>query len=393
MASAASFTTPLPPPTAPLPQRTLRSRAPPWRCCAPCRSSRVKLPDGGAIATHIYNPDTRPPESCSAVPLFVHDFMTDHSLFASLAAHPSLQTRPLVCPELRGFGSSTPPRRPYSRTDDLHAVLQSLSAARSAPVRRGRAADDSGGGTDDGSEEQDEGDEGERNCTHDDRAHGDFDGENVRPPLRADLVGCGMGGITALEFALARPHLVRSACLLSSGLPGHSWAKAHASFLDVTLPRLAGRLIAMDAALRPAVKTALPAEATEALYWKRAFIERNATWREALEHATPAVKKQLLTMAREYRGFHFFYEDPVRPANFEGVPLIDRLDGVTAPVIVMVGERDTPDFRKIAQEVSQRVPNCVGSVVQVTEAGHFPTLENAQFVGARLAEFWQRCEE
>lgn len=98
-------------------------------------------------------------------------------------------------------------------------------------------------------------------------------------------------------------------------------------------------------------------DASDAIKWKRDFISTNKTRRFTLRNAMTRVARQLLAMASDFSGFHFFHDDPFVPKPFDGTPLIDRLSNVTPPVLVIVGEHDTHDFTKNAQRVWQSVPN------------------------------------
>lgn len=195
------------------------------------------------------------------------------------------------------------------------------------------------------------------------------------PKQKVHMVGTGMGGVVALEFALAQAGRTESVSVLGTGLPGHAWPTE--AYMDISEPRKSGITQQL---------LGEPNDAMELVRWKQMFIERNETW-DVLRKGDAHVGKALVKMARSYRGFHFFQYDPLEPDPMEVPPLVDRLGLVNVPVLVMVGTCDTKEFRAIAQEVVNGIDNTKG-VVAVHEAGHFLTLEQPQCVAEELISFW-----
>lgn len=128
--------------------------------------------------------------------------------------------------------------------------------------------------------------------------------------------------------------------------------------------------------------------------WKRAFLQRNDAWTDALQNAASHVTDLLVAMVKQYRGAHFFQQEFAQPGfDDEDVPLRCQLGQVDVPVLVMVGERDSTDFQQIAQEVWDGVPRAWGHApVIVPGAGHFAALENPQFVVDTVVRFWDDVE-
>lgn len=309
----------------------IRQRSSPWRCCI-SETRLVSSPDGGTLSVDIYNAKTGPRAA-----LLLHDFMTDKRLFRHLATQSCFRDCMLIVPDMRGFGSSSSPDKPYSRTADLQTILQ-----------------------------------------------------NVAPSSgRIDVVGSGLGGTVALNFALESSSFVRSVSLLASGLPGHAWS-TDKLFMDISAARLAGRLLqVVDGRAVNAVEEGT----ADMVKWKRSFIASNETWSNVLRSGDKRVAQELLDMARDYRAFHFFYDDPLRPNALDNAPLIDQIYAVLAPVLVMVGEKDTKDFRQIAQEIWERVPKPEDAVFMIGDAGHFLSLEKPDVVAEELLRFWKAVDE
>lgn len=304
------------------------------------RTRSVKLDDGGIIKVHLYGPqvaDTR-------YVLLIHDFMTDKRLFRRFAKEPAFIGCTFIVPDLRGFGMSSAPNTDYSRSTDLESVVQS--------VTDGIALD-------------------------------------VAGPV--DVIGSGMGGAVALQMGLDKQDLVRSITVLSSGMPGHSWS-SDSLMLDISTSRMAGKLLdgmTESQKQNKSMSAAVNEDATDLVRWKRDFIGVNkATWGVLLKEGKKSIVKELLQMAKDYRGFHFFYRDPLIPEPLDGNPLIDQLAQITQPVQVLVGDLDSPDFRQIAYEICERVPNR-REVIRVENAGHFLTLEQPAVVAEHVCNFWR----
>lgn len=314
---------------------TRRRRVVQWTCCNnPSRRTSsthdITTTDGATLNVTTYAAVSDAQGSVSHVPvLLVHDFMTDARLFTRLACTTMLQGRTLITPDLRGFGSSSLPSGRYSRTADLRTVA-----------------------------------------------------DGTRP----HVVGVGLGGTAALELTLANPADVRSVTLIGSGLPGHAWSDA-ALYLNITEARRVGKLLA-----RGGPSTSNDGKARDVVMWKQKFIAANRTWGDLLSTGDRQVASEALAMARDYSGFHFFRPEQLDPDPFEGPPLSERICNVEVPVQVMVGERDTTDFRAIASEIWTAVKNGGEQVMHVPEAGHFAVMEQADWVAARLAAFWDQVE-
>jgi pimeloyl-ACP methyl ester carboxylesterase len=268
--------------------------------------------------------------------LFIHDFMTDVRLFDGILQpqSPLLQRANCVRFDLRGFGSSPEPTGCYNRSEDVAAV-HALAG----------------------------------------------------PPQPAHLVGAGLGGGVALEYALAFPDAVASVCLVSSGLPGHAWKRAMRAYF---------RLPLLDDVKPPA---GLSEERLAAKELCRAWVEQSPEWQEALGRGD-GVSEMLLDMYRRYSCFHFWGDDMLSPDPFEEeMPLSVRIKDVQAPVLVMVGEHesvgDTADFRLIGEEIISTVPLPAYGKREVNTlrgAGHFGTLEAPLECEKCIANFWASLE-
>lgn len=254
--------------------------------------------------------------------------MTDAHMFTPLFHTSPLQSHNLLAYDMRGYGRSSDPTGPYSHLNDIDTVLQSCASK------------------------------------------------------HVHLVACGLGGVVALEYALTRR--VSSVALFCSGLPGHRWSSMD-YFLDITAARRVGHLLSVGGEYLNDQQQS----DVDVLKWKRAFVSNNETWGERLR-AKNSVSAALVAMAKAYRGYHFLNVDPQIDGPFDAEPLAKRLNQLSVPVFVGVGENDMPDFLQIADEIWQGVQRCAyaDGVVRIEHAAHFPVLERPQVVADHLVSFW-----
>ena len=88
----------------------------------------------------------------------------------------------------------------------------------------------------------------------------------------------------------------------------------------------------------------------------------------------PAVAARLAEMVSAYSGWHW-----VAAANPERVldpPAAQQLSTISAPTLIVVGERDLPDFLAIAAMLEQHIPN--GRKVVMPGVGHMSNMENPE---------------
>ena len=177
----------------------------------------------------------------------------------------------------------------------------------------------------------------------------------------AHLVGLSMGGRYALRVAHAAPAAVRSLTLADTALDGHVWS---ADWLR--------RWRQMsDAANAGDIAAARQ-------HWLR-----HALFEPALED--PKTAAALETMVARYSGWHWRERDPdLAPA----IPIADVLPGIAIPTLVMVGERDIPDFQTIARRVAKDMPNA--ELRTIPGAGHMSNLEAPQEFNRLVLEHLRR---
>jgi 3-oxoadipate enol-lactonase len=94
--------------------------------------------------------------------------------------------------------------------------------------------------------------------------------------------------------------------------------------------------------------------------------------------------EQLRTMVGEYSGWHWTHPDP-------GVPLvppaIERLEEIAVPSLIIIGEKDVPDCRAVADILVQRIAHAERLVFE--EAGHMVNMEQPEKFNRSLQSFLQ----
>lgn len=184
----------------------------------------------------------------------------------------------------------------------------------------------------------------------------------------AAVVGVSVGGRISLELALVHPELVEALVLVGPGLREWEWSDAVRRF----------------------------GEEEEALVDRGevdAAVELNLRmWVDGPERAPsevdPEVRERVRQMQR--RAFeidlaafeqepHPGPEDPLEP------PASARLAEVSAPTLVLVGEKDQPDILRIADVLTDGIPGA--RKVEIPDTAHVPSMEKPDEFNRLLLEF------
>lgn len=179
----------------------------------------------------------------------------------------------------------------------------------------------------------------------------------------AALVGCSLGGLVAVDFALAYPERVAALALVAPAISGAPWTEAYP-------PLTAARVAALDEAEEANDLSAV--NEAEAVIWldgpeslagrvggasRDLFLDMNGI---ALAHPALAQKQQ-------------------PPAAYP------RLAELTMPVLVVWGDLDFPQIAARCQHIVERVPGAQSAVIR--GAAHLPNLEEPQLVSRLLGQF------
>jgi 3-oxoadipate enol-lactonase len=168
----------------------------------------------------------------------------------------------------------------------------------------------------------------------------------------AALVGASFGGKVCLEVASTRPELVSKLVLLDAPLPDHDWSEEIEHY----------------------------AEREEALIEEgefRAAAEWTADfWLEDASHRDRVIEMQ-------ERAYHLQVESEAEEVGAESIDL----RAITAPTLVVVGERDKQDFHRISERLAREIPDA--RHVLVDGSGHLPSLERPDETSRIVREFLQ----
>lgn len=167
---------------------------------------------------------------------------------------------------------------------------------------------------------------------------------------RVLLVGCSMGGGTALSFALAHPERTHGLVLLCPGVPGFPWPEEPE--LDARYDVLAAERD-VDGLVQFGLREWAAAGSDEAVVAQ-------------LRAAVPAWFEQ---------------DEYLQPDQ----PIYDRLQDIQAPAVVMVGDRDRPILAAVAGGTAARIPGC--EFIWMPGVDHFPSLREPQLVTDTILRF------
>jgi 3-oxoadipate enol-lactonase len=160
--------------------------------------------------------------------------------------------------------------------------------------------------------------------------------------VSAHVVGCSMGGGTALELALAEPDRVRSLVLLCPGISGYDWPEE---------PEVAAEFLAAE-------------ESGD----EDSFVELCVRlWGAA--GPDPFVTELARSAVRAWPSEEFQQEDET---------VFGRLAEITAPTVIMVGDKDRPPLIASNAEAARGIPGC--ELIRMPGVDHYPTVREPKLV-------------
>ncbi|MGA7669283.1 MAG: alpha/beta fold hydrolase [Nitrolancea sp.] len=177
----------------------------------------------------------------------------------------------------------------------------------------------------------------------------------------AHIVGLSMGGGTALRFTCVYPHRVRSLIVADSTLPGHSMSEETGARLGAVYT--SARESGIDAARQTWIAHPL-------------FDATNEN---------PEVAQRLAAMVDRYSGWHWLNEEPAAELD---PPVTARLHQISAPTLVILGERDIADFHVFARKMADEIPGAEMAVIP--DAGHMVNMEAPEIFNELVVRFLLR---
>ncbi|WP_156841399.1 alpha/beta fold hydrolase [Novosphingobium aquimarinum] len=172
---------------------------------------------------------------------------------------------------------------------------------------------------------------------------------------QVDLCGMSLGGGTAVTFALQHPERVRRLILVSPLIAGWNWSEEWiARWKQIGRAARGGEM------------------ATARALWldHPLFAQVRSSPEEA----------DLRKSVGAFQGRQWI-EDPARPAS----PDLEHLPALTAPTLLLTGERDMEDFRRIAELIANNAPKV--KRIDYPEAGHMLTMERPGPVAEAIRQF------
>lgn len=175
---------------------------------------------------------------------------------------------------------------------------------------------------------------------------------------QARLVGLSKGGGVALDFALTYPARTEALVLIDTVLGGFPWSAE--------------------------------SSARDGLVWQQAQEGGISAAKESwLAHplfapalTQPDVAVRLKQIVDDYSGWHFVNQNP--EGRLEP-PASQRLAEVTAPLLAIVGEYDTPDFRQVTEFICQSLPHARKLILP--GVGHMANMEAPAQVTRAILDF------
>lgn len=163
---------------------------------------------------------------------------------------------------------------------------------------------------------------------------------------RAHVIGLSMGGGIAADFAIAHPAMVERLVLVDAAISGYTWPEGSRTISEgVYSAARAGDLAAARAA------------------WLASPLFGPA-------REDPRVAAALEAIVGDYSGWHWQNEGLARGIE-PGAG--QRLAELTAPTLVVVGERDLPVFHDMARHIAGGPTDA--RVVVIPGAGHMANME------------------
>ena len=175
---------------------------------------------------------------------------------------------------------------------------------------------------------------------------------------RANLVGNSMGGTLALDFALLQPDRTGAVVVIASAAGGYPTPEEDLKSVDQV----------MRTAREKGTGAAVP-------FWLR-----HPMVSVAMSHAAagPLVRRMVEDNQKMFVADHW-------PQEQMSPPAFERIAGLNANVLFIVGDRDVASVRAGAEASAARIKKA--KVVTITDADHLPQLEKPAEVNKLLVEY------
>lgn len=182
----------------------------------------------------------------------------------------------------------------------------------------------------------------------------------------AIVLGCSQGGTTAIDFALAHPEMTSALIAVAATPSGFEFSGE--------MPPIMGQLFG----------------ALGSGNLDRAADLAAQIWFDGPERTADQVDaEQRAMVVRMMRDVLASGTMDTTGAYFEDQPAQGRLDTITVPTLILVGEEDAPVLMEVGQEMAAAMPDA--HLVTIADAAHLPSVEQpARFNEAVLTFLQQR---
>jgi pimeloyl-ACP methyl ester carboxylesterase len=177
----------------------------------------------------------------------------------------------------------------------------------------------------------------------------------------AHLVGCSLGSIIAIDFALQHSERISKLVLVGPGIGGANFGKKYPDvFAEIRAADRAGDLEALNQAEM------------------HVFLDGP---RRARGH----VRQPLRDLFLEMNGPTLRSDFDSAPTDDLDPPAVQRLHEITAPTLVVVGDEDVPPVFDAVELLMEKVPHARKAVIR--DAAHLPNLEHPHEFNSAVLQF------
>jgi 3-oxoadipate enol-lactonase len=184
---------------------------------------------------------------------------------------------------------------------------------------------------------------------------------------KAYVAGLSLGGMAAMEFALAHPEMVDGLVLVSAGLLGH--------------PRTEKRLRDIQR-FNEVCKPELRREAVEMTV---------QMWFDGPDQPPNTSAAEARELFRRLTEHAYSLPDVNNVPQWLSPPPIERLEEILVPTLVIAGDRDYEDYLQIADVFERRIPGAKKVVMQ--GSAHIPPMDQPELFNRIVLEFLEGLKE
>jgi 3-oxoadipate enol-lactonase len=177
----------------------------------------------------------------------------------------------------------------------------------------------------------------------------------------AHLVGCSLGSTLAIDFALQHSERISKLVLVGPGIGGANFGQKYPElFAEVRAADEAGDL---DAVNRAEMHLFLDGPRRPRGY----------------------VRQSLRQLFLDMNGSNFQSDFASAPTLDLDPPAVERLQEITAPTLVVVGDEDVPTVFDAVELLMEKVPHARKAAIH--DAAHLPNLEHPDQFNSAVLEF------